>query len=210
MQIGVIGGGNVGTAFAKRLGKAGHKVMLSFSTDMSQLDANARRYGAIAGTPKDAAKFGEVVVLAVPWSAVELALQQAGSLDGKVLWDCTNALKPDYSGMAVGTTTSGAEIIAGLARGARVVKAIPPAAQLLMTDEPTVERRSVTSLVCSDDSGAKAIVMPLVSALPAHPVDFGPLVNARYAEPAMMAIVQLAFGLKRGYRIGFSFLWEPS
>jgi 8-hydroxy-5-deazaflavin:NADPH oxidoreductase len=146
----------------------------------------------------------------VPWGAVELALKQAGSLDGKVLWDCTNALKPDYSGMAVGTTISGAEVIAGLARGARVVKAIPPAAQLLMTDQPMVEGRRVTSLVCGDDAGAKEIVMPLISALPAQPLDFGPLVNARYAEPAMMAIVQLAFGMKRGYRIGFSFLWEPS
>jgi predicted dinucleotide-binding enzyme len=52
------------------------------------------------------------------------------------------------------------------------------------------------------------MVMPLLGALPAEAVDFGPLSNARFAEPAMVVIVRLAFGLNRGYRIGLALLTE--
>jgi 8-hydroxy-5-deazaflavin:NADPH oxidoreductase len=119
MKIGIVGSGKVGSALAKRLGAAGHQTMLSFNKDANELNATARRYGARTGTPSDAASFGEVVVLAVPWNGVKLALRQAGSLQGKVLWDCTNALKADYTSREVGTITSGGEIVSRLALGAR-------------------------------------------------------------------------------------------
>jgi predicted dinucleotide-binding enzyme len=208
MKIGIVGSGNVGAALAKRLGAAGHQTMLSFNKDANELDATARRYGARSGTPSDAVSFGEVVALAVPWSMVKLALRQAGPLQGKVLWDCTNAITADYTGLEVGTTTSGGEIVSRLALGSRVVKAIPPSTQLLLSDDPVVDGKPVACLLCSDDAAAKATVMPLVSALPAQAVDFGPLANARFAEPAMMVIVRLAFGLNRGYRLGFALLGE--
>jgi predicted dinucleotide-binding enzyme len=136
MNIGIIGAGNVGGALAKRLGGAGHAVMLSFSKDRGALQATAHRYSARAGTPSEAVRFGEVVVLAVPWAVVEVALRQAGPLAGKVLWDCTNALTPDYTGLEVGTTTSGGEIVQQRAPGARVVKGIPPAAHLPSVASP--------------------------------------------------------------------------
>jgi predicted dinucleotide-binding enzyme len=60
--------------------------MLSFSQDAAKLKAIALRYGSRIGTPKEAAAFADVVVLAVPWSSVPTALQQAVSLDGKVLF----------------------------------------------------------------------------------------------------------------------------
>jgi len=204
MRIGIVGSGKVGSALAKRLGAAGHQTMLSFNKDANELDAAARRYGARTGTSSDAASFGEVVVLAVPWNVVKLALRQAGSLHGKVLWDCTNALKAEYTSREVGTITSGGEIVSRLAPGARVVKAIPPSAPLLLSDDPMVDGKPVACLLCSDDAAAKATVMPLVSALPAQAVDS----NARFAEPAMMVIVRLAFGLNRGYRFGFALLTD--
>jgi 8-hydroxy-5-deazaflavin:NADPH oxidoreductase len=208
LNIGIIGAGNVGTAFAKRLGAAGHQVMLSFHRDSGELEATARRYGARSGTPAEVASFGEVVVLSVPWGTVELALRQAGPLHGKVLWDCTNALTPDYTGLEVGTTTSGGEIVQRLVPGARVVKGIPPSAQLLLSDDPTIGGTPVGCFLCSDDAAAKATVSQLASALPTQVVDFGPLANARFAEPAMMVIVRLGFGQNRGYRIGLSLLSE--
>jgi predicted dinucleotide-binding enzyme len=208
MKIGIIGGGNVGAALAKGLGEAGHQIMLSFNKDQKELEATARKYGARTGTPAEAVSFGEVVALAVPWSVVELALRQAGSLEGKILWDCTNALTADFTGLAVGTTTSGGEIVAQLAKGARVVKAIPPSAALLLSDQPTIGGEPVAALVCADDAAAKAVVSELVKALPSRPVDFGPLSNARFAEPAMMVIVRLAFGLNRGWRLGLALLSE--
>ena len=60
------------------------------------------------------------------------------------------------------------------------------------------------------DAAAKATVTPLVSVLPAPAVDFGPLWNARFAEPAMMVIVRLAIGLNRGWRLGLALLAEKT
>ncbi len=147
-------------------------------------------------------------MLSVPWSTVERALRQARPLHGKVLWDCTNALTPDVTGLEVGTTTSGGEIVAHLAPGARVVNGIPPSALLLLSDNPTIGGKPVGCFLCSDDAAAKATVAALASVLPTEVVDFGPLANARFAEPAMMLVVRLAFGQNRGYRLGLSLLWE--
>jgi 8-hydroxy-5-deazaflavin:NADPH oxidoreductase len=126
MNIGVIGGGNVGTALAKRLVPEGHEVMLSFGRDPANLGQAATMFGARMGSPRDAVEFGDVVARAVPWEVVAPALHEAGSVAGKIVWDCTNALRPDMSGLAIGTTTSGAETVQRLAPGARVVKGIPP------------------------------------------------------------------------------------
>lgn len=208
MKIGIIGGGNVGTALAKRLVPAGHAVMLSFSRDAAALAQTAAAFGASVGTPEEAAQFGDVVALTVPWQAVPAALQQAGSLQDKVLWDCTNALLPDLSGLAIGTTTSAGETVQQLATGARVVKAIPPFAELLHSNEPTVGGTPSTVFVCGDDDDAKRIVEPMLRALPATVVDAGPLQNARWVEPAGFLLVRLAYGQGLGARIGLALVQE--
>jgi predicted dinucleotide-binding enzyme len=153
-----------------------------------------------------AVAFGEAVALTVPWGTVEGALEAAGPFDGKILWDCTNALKADMSGLEIGATTSGAEIIARLAKGARAVKGIPPFAELLHSADPTVGGRPAGSFLCGDDPGAKAVVRRLLEALPATVVDAGPLESARYVEPAAFLLVRLAYGQGLGGRIGLSLL----
>jgi 8-hydroxy-5-deazaflavin:NADPH oxidoreductase len=208
MKIGVIGGGNVGTALAKRLVPAGHEVMLSFSRDAAALAQAAAAFGASSGTPEQAARFGDVVALTVPWQAVPIALQQAGSLQGKVLWDCTNALLPDMSGLAIGTTTSAGETVQEFAIGARVVKAIPPFAQLLHSADPTIAGMPAGVFMCGDDEDAKKIVRPLLEALPAAVVDAGPLQNARWVEPAGFLLVRLAYAQGLGARIGLMLTTE--
>lgn len=92
MRIGIIGAGRIGGNAARLFAQAGHEVMLSFARDPARLKALADSIGdrARAGTPAEAAAFGEVVMLSVPWPAVEEALAQAGPLDGKVLIDTTN------------------------------------------------------------------------------------------------------------------------
>ena len=206
MKIGVIGAGNVGTALAKRLGAAGHQVMLSYSRDAAKLQAAAVAFGARTGSPAEAVAFGDVVALTVPWSSIEDALKAAGSLSGKVVWDCTNALKPDLSGLVIGTTTSGGETIAKLAPGARIVKAIPPFAELMHSDDPTVGGKAPGTFMCGDDAEAKAVVLPLLKALPMDVVDSGPLENARYAEAAGFLLIRLGYGQGLGSRIGFALL----
>ncbi len=90
MNIAVIGAGNVGTALAKRLKPQGHDLMLSYSRDKEKLRNAAKSLGVPRGSPAEAVRWGKVVALTVPWSAVPDALTQAGDLAEKTLWDCTN------------------------------------------------------------------------------------------------------------------------
>jgi 8-hydroxy-5-deazaflavin:NADPH oxidoreductase len=201
MRIGVIGAGNLGTAIAKRLVPKGHEVMLSYSRDAKKLDAAARTFGAKSGSATDAVRFADVVALTVPWGAVKGALSEAGSLSGKILWDCTNALKPDMSGLAIGATTSGGEEVAKMAVGAKVIKGIPPFAEVLHSDNPTVNGQPVGVFIAGEDSQAKSTVASLLAALPATVTDVGGLEAARLIEPAMMLLVRLAYGLNFGPRV---------
>jgi predicted dinucleotide-binding enzyme len=205
MNIGIIGSGNVGTALARRLVAKTHRVMLSYSRDPQKLERTAQDCGALAGTIPEAVAFGEVVVLAVPYTASEGALAQAGeAAAGKILWDCTNPMKPDFSGLLIGTETSAGEQIARLAPWARVVKAIPPFAEVLQSPSMIVGDGRPGVFVCGDDAGARNVVITLIEDIGAEPVDAGPLALARYVEPANMLLVALAYGSGFGSRIGLS------
>jgi 8-hydroxy-5-deazaflavin:NADPH oxidoreductase len=189
VNIGIIGAGNVGTGLAKHLIQNGHAVMLSFSLDMDKLIATAAELGARVGTVAEAVQFADMVVLNTPWTVTSDALGQTASVQGKkIMWDCTNALKPDLSGLAIGTTTSGAEEIAKLAPWATVVKAIPPFAQMLHSPSMLIGEHRPNVFVCGDDADARAVIARLVDE-----IDAGPLALARCAEPAAMLLVQLAY-----------------
>jgi predicted dinucleotide-binding enzyme len=191
LNLGIIGAGSLGSALGERYADRGHAVM--FGGGASARDV-AERLGARVGSNAEAAAFGDVVILAVPFAAIDAALADAGSLRGTVLWSCVNALKPDYTGLAIGFDSSAAEEVARRARGARVVAAVPPFANAIASGalrydhdlEPTV-------FICGDDSAAKTIVERLVRDLGAHAVDAGPLKAARLVEPAMMLTVSIAY-----------------
>jgi predicted dinucleotide-binding enzyme len=89
MQIGIIGTGHIGGNVARRLALAGHDIIVSFTRDRAKLTALAEEIGGGTGEPADAAH-AEVVVLSVPWGAIDEALDAAGSLDGRVVVDTTN------------------------------------------------------------------------------------------------------------------------
>jgi hypothetical protein len=191
MNIGIIGAGSLGRALGKRLTDVGHEVM--FGGDVSAADA-ASEIDAKAGSNRDAAAFGDIVVLAVPFAAIAAALSAAEPLAGKMLWSCVNALKPDFSGLAIGFDTSAAEEVAKLAPGAHVVGAIPPFAEALASGDLHYDGElTPTVFICSDDDRAKAAVEELVLEIGGHPVDAGPLSAARLIEPAMMLIVSIAY-----------------
>ena len=213
MRVGIIGAGNVGTGIGKRLSAAGHAVTLSFSKSQDALDQAVATVGADAKSVSvaDAAAHGEVVVLATPWGATREALDQAGdALDGRVLWDCTNPLLPDMSGLALGTTTSGGEQVQAWAPGARVVKAVPPFAELLHAPSTEIGGSKPGVFVCGDDAEARRLVAGLVAEIGADPVDAGPLRLARYTEPLGMLLVQLAYTQGMGPRIGAALLRDAT
>jgi 8-hydroxy-5-deazaflavin:NADPH oxidoreductase len=191
MNIAIIGVGNLGRALGRRLAERGHAIM--FGGGLSAGDAAARQPARV-GSNAQAAAFGEVVILAVPFVAIDAALADAGPLNGRVLWSCVNALKPDYTGLAIGFDDSAAEQVARRAPGARVVAAVPPFAHAL-AERPLAYDRGLapTVFICGDDPGAKRIIESLVRDLGADPVDAGRLEAARLTEPAMMLIVSIAY-----------------
>jgi 8-hydroxy-5-deazaflavin:NADPH oxidoreductase len=191
MRIAIIGAGALGTAIARSLLESGHEIV--FGGGASAHEA-AARLDAAASSNADAAAHADVVALAVPFSAIDAALAQAGALDGAVLWSCVNALKSDLSGLAVGFDTSAAEEVASRAPGARVVSAIPPFAEALANHDLAYDGGLAPSVfICGDDDQAKAVVELLVLDLRAHPVDAGPLAAARLVEPAMMLLIRIAY-----------------
>ena len=191
MRIAIIGAGALGTAIARDLLESGHEII--FGGGASAHDA-AARLGVVASSHADAADFADVIVLAVPFSAIDTALAQTGSLDGRVLWSCVNAIKPDLSGLAVGFDTSAAEEVARRAPGAWVVSAIPPFAEALANGDLRYDGGLAPSVfICGDDDQSKSLVERFVLDLGAEPVDAGPLEAARLVEPAMMLLVRIAY-----------------
>jgi 8-hydroxy-5-deazaflavin:NADPH oxidoreductase len=207
MKIGIIGAGKMGSGLGKIWAKNGHELMFSFSHDEQKLKELAASVSATAqvGTSAAAVQFADVVLLAVPWGAVYEAVQAAGSLEGKILFSCVNALKPDMSGMAVGTTTSAAEEIAKLAPGARVVEGLPLFAEVLQAGDTSFNGEKATVFYCGDDSEAKTIVAGLLEETAVEAIDIGGLSTARYLEPAMMLLIQLAYMQQMG-QVAFKLL----
>jgi 8-hydroxy-5-deazaflavin:NADPH oxidoreductase len=210
VNIGIIGSGNMGASMGMIWAAKGHKVLFSFCKDREKLRAVAATAGpnAHAGTPAGAVAFGELVLLSVPWGAVPEALKAAGAFQGKTLFSCVNCLKPDFSGLEVGTSTSAAEEIVKLAPGAKMVEAIPPMAQILAADSRRLDGQQISTFYCGNDAAAKASVASLLRDLDLDPVDAGPLTSARYIEPAGMLCVQLAYGMGRGPKLAMKLLRE--
>jgi predicted dinucleotide-binding enzyme len=191
MKIGIIGAGSLGAALARRLYERGHEIMFGGGASAREV---AAQLGVAAGSNADAAAFGDVVVLSVPFSAIDAALADAGPLQGRTLWSCVNALKPDYSGLAIGFSTSAAEEVQRRAAGAHVVAALPPFAETIASGELVYDRElEPTVFLCGDDEPSKRIVQGLVHDLGAQPVDAGPLASARLVEPAMMLLISIAY-----------------
>jgi len=160
VNLGIIGAGSLGTALGGRLAERGHTIM--FGGGASAQDAAVRQRARV-GSNAETAAFGDVVILAVPFAAIDAALANAAPLRGRVLWSCVNALKPDYTGLVVGFDNSAAEEVARRAPGALVVAALPPFAHAIAAGQLGYDRDLVPSVfVCGDDAAAKGIVERLV------------------------------------------------
>ena len=206
MKIAFIGAGNMATGLGKHWATKGHELLFSHSRDMDKLRTQAASVSrdAKTGTAAEAAAYADVLVLTTPYDAAPAALKAAGALKGKLVWSIVNPFKPDYSGLQLGTTTSGAEELAKLAPGAKFIAALPPFAEALQAEAlPTL---APTVFVCGDDVEGRETVCGLVRDLGADAVDAGALFAARFFEPAMMGLIYLAYGQKMGGRVGLRLL----
>jgi predicted dinucleotide-binding enzyme len=174
-------------------------VLFSHSRDPEKLRVLAESVGptASAGTPAEAAKFGEVIFLAVQWVALEDALRSAGSLDGKVLISCVSPLRPDFEGLTTGlkadSKISAAETIAKLAPGAKVVEAFNLTfAEILQSESRQFASEQASVFYCGDDEQAKQVTAELIRESGYEAVDAGPLIKARTLESLATIWVQMA------------------
>ena len=182
MRIGIVGAGRIGGNCARQFANGGHQVMLSFSRDPSRLEALADDIGERAGVgaPAEAAEFGEVVVLSVPWDLIDEAIEQAGSLDGKIVIDTTNQY--GSSGLPAEGETA-AQHNAARMPGSRYTKSfntLTSAFQAEVVDRPEPDR--VVQWVCGDVEKAKRVVMGLIADAGYAPVDLGGTADCEVME----------------------------
>lgn len=190
MKIGIFGDGNVGSALARGLERAGHEV---------------RAVGNDSAGIRDTATSAELVVVAVPFGAIDDVVKAAGELlAGKTVVDATNALDADMN-LAVGFTTSGAEELQKKLPRSRVVKAFNTVFAQQMESGNLAGQR-LTAFVAGDDETARKQVIELARGIGFDPVDSGPLKNARLLEPLAYLNIQLGYGLGMGTQIGFKLL----
>jgi 8-hydroxy-5-deazaflavin:NADPH oxidoreductase len=187
-KIAIIGKGNVGSALAEGLRRAGNDVRFGSKNPKE--------------SPRDVSAWADVVILAVPWGAhADIAKTVGNALDGKTVVDVSNVLTPSFE-LALGFTTSGSEELQKLIPRAHVVKAFNTIfAQNMSTGKLMGER--LTVLVAGDDPGSKDTVRKLAEGIGFDSVDAGPLKSARYLEPLGMLNITLGYGLKMGTDIGF-------
>jgi predicted dinucleotide-binding enzyme len=196
MRIAIVGAGNVGSAVARGVAKAGHSVTVT-ATDPAHAQSVAEQVGGTAAASvADAARDADAVVLAVPWGAVpEVAGQLGDAAAGKVVIDATNPMKADFSGLAV-TDRSGAEELQARLPGAPVVKAFNTVFAANQAD-PAVDGVVLDGFYAGDDARAKETVRDLLAAIGYRPVDAGPLAAALALEH--MAFLNIGLNAAHGW-----------
>lgn len=185
MKIGVIGSGNVGSALGGALAQAGHTVMFS-SRNLENDKALAAKIGAKAraGTPEQAAAFGEVLVFAVPYRALpDLGKSLAQQIKGKVVIDACNPYPSRDGEIAEWARQKGAGLAsAELLPGARIVRAFNAvgAARMSVAHE-TPGRYGMP--IASDDAQAVEIASRLIRDIGYEPVLIGGLEKGKHLIP---------------------------
>ena len=184
-KIGIIGSGRVGSAIGAAWVKAGHEVMFS-SRDLSHDKALATQLGggARAGTPREAAVFGEVVMVSVPYRALPDVAKESGDLlKGKVVIDTCNPFAHRDGEIANWAREKGAGLAsAELLPGARLVRAFNAigAARMGAAHE---EPGKVGMPIAGDDAQAVAIASALIRDVGYEPVLVGGLKMGKYLMP---------------------------
>ena len=180
MKIGIIGAADLGQTVARRLSGAGYEVVLANSRGPDTLVGLVAGLGpgVSAGTVEEVAAL-DIVVLAVPWTRVEDVLTRLPEWNGRILIDATNAFlsyAPDFRLAELGGKTS-SEIVAGFAKGARVVKSLNTLDFKRLAADPAERNGRRVLFLSGDDSGAKHDVTTIIEELGFAAIDLGGLVD---------------------------------
>lgn len=185
MNVGILGTGNLSVALGRNWAAAGHAVLVT-GRNPEHAGKAAERIGSAAEAvaADELARRSEVVVIAVAWEGLEAAVELAGgpkgSLAGRTVIDCTNAV--DFTTGALKTASgSAAETVARLAPGAHVVKALHLFAGDSWPYTGAPEAAPVVAL-CGDEQAALGTAATLIADLGARSAVVGGLASARQAE----------------------------
>lgn len=207
MKIAIIGSGNIGSNLSRCWVKSGHEVTIGSRNPTS---ARVKELiGSIGGpidakNPRDACVNADIVVLAVPWAAIDDSLSNFGDLAGKILIDVNNPVDIKKMELIFGSHDSGAEYIARRVPNMRVVKAFNTVASELIGSSK-INGVDVSVPVAADNQDDLELVMELVRETGLDPINAGPLTRARLLESLAMLIIYFSRGAY-GRNIGFKLL----
>lgn len=191
MKIAILGSGHIGSGLGRAWTKKGHSVTFGArQPDEPGLVALAAEIGAKVARVADAPKDADVVVLAMPYGALDAVLSETGALAGKVVIDCTNAVEKGMT-LKYGHTTSSAEELQKRIPEARVFKSFNAQGAENLAN-PTYGGVAASNFFCGDDADGRRVVRGLVEDVGFEAVDAGPLKNARLLEPMMLLWVAVA------------------
>jgi len=184
MKIGIIGAGRVGGTIGELWVKAGHEVLFSART-LEEVNSLLTRLNlgprARAGTPKEAAAFGEAVLVSVPYAALpQIGKDNAAELKGKVVLDTSNPIENRDGPMAAemrakGTGVASAELLPGV----RLVRAFNCVGWNSMRTEAHRAGDKLAIPLAADDQGALKVAIGLVQDAGFEPVVVGGLARAK-------------------------------
>jgi hypothetical protein len=192
MKIGIIGSGGVAKTLGTGLLKHGHEVMLGTRSIEKLADWTKQNPQGRSGSVADAAKFGEVILLAAKGTAASEVLRSAGAanLAGKCVIDTTNPIAdaPPVNGVVKYFTNFDESLMERLQRefsDAKFVKAFNSVGAALMVN-PKFAGGKPTMFICGNDEGSKKVVSGILDEFGWETADMGKVEAARAIEPLCM------------------------
>ena len=206
MNISILGAGSVGGTLGKKWSYKDHRVTFGVRNPQAKkitilLSECAR--GSRALPIDSACDDADIVVLAIPWSAVQ-PIVMSTDLSEKIIIDCTNPIGAGLR-LTVGHHNSGGEQVAQWASGAKVVKAFNSTGWENMAN-PVYGETPLTMFYCGDDEVAKNVTETLVQQIGFEPWDVGELAMARYLEPLAVLWIHEAIVRGRGRNIALKMI----
>ena len=181
LRIGVIGSGRIGGTLGSLWAKAGHEVLFSDRDPEQAKRAAEGLPNARTGTAKEAATFGDVVLIAVPYAALPSIAKELGAdLQGKVVIDPNNPIPNRDGDMAIAAREKGAAVsTAAMLPGARTFRAFNAIGYATLAREAHRAAPKLAVPVAADDPAALKLGMRLVEDAGFEPVAIGNLEQSK-------------------------------
>ena len=207
-KISIIGVGNVGGTLGRLWVEKGHEIRygLRYENNPKFLSLKEKYPFKVHGrSVNELGDYSDIIVLAVPYSAIKDLVPLLGDLDKKILVDTTNPIQPGLTGLSIGQTSSAAEEIQKYFPKARVVKAFNHIGMGVLKN---LDFNGIfaDAFICGDDKEAKTVVAELAEDLGFSTLDVGNLTQARYLEPLAMLWITVANQYKLGTDMAFKLL----